>query len=255
MLLLFACRATMSSDAEGMGDPTAAWNSVLGLVVTPEGLVDYDRLERNRQALDEYVAWVGTPKAVPGRPDERLAFSLNAYNALVLFAVLEDGRPASVHDVPGRLFSKPGAGFFVERQFAVGNDLLSLYELEHERIRGRSQDYRVHGALNCASRSCPPLGSELFTGADLDAQLDVAMRRFVEDPERGVTVEEGTAVFSPIFDWYARDFTVWTVGKDLCAVAAKHARGPLASDLSALSKQGCPHRFRAYDWSLNDASR
>lgn len=245
----------MSSDVQPTGDPTAAWNAVLGMVVTHDGYVDYDVLERNRLALDEYVAWIAGQEGLPRTPRKRMAYWINAYNALVLFAVLEDGRPASVLDVPGRVSRQPGAGFFFERQFYVGSDPLSLWDLQNERIRGRSQDYRVHAALSCASMSCPPLRSELYAGTRLDEQLDDQMRRWVTDPVRGVRFEPSGLVVSPIVDWYVRDFTVWTAGADLCAVLAKYAIGEPAEDLKDLAAEGCPHTAFPYDWRLNHASR
>lgn len=39
-------------------------------------------------------------------------------------------------------------------------------------IRPEVNDARVHFALNCASISCPPLRRTLFTGANLDSELD-----------------------------------------------------------------------------------
>lgn len=254
LVVLAGCRTTLSSDAEPMEDPTAAWNAVLGVVVTDDGLVDYDALERNRLALDEYVAWIAGPDVIPDSPRKRLAFWLNAYNAMVLFGVLHDGRPASVRDVPGFWSSKPGVGFFFERQFAVGPERVSLWDVENERVRGRSQDYRVHAAMNCASRSCPPLRDELYVGLKLDGQLDDQMRRWVSDPDRGVRIEGDVAVVSPIFEWYVRDFSEWTAGENLCGLLSRYAIGSLREDLRDLSRDGCPHRTFDYDGRLNDAS-
>ena len=55
---------------------------------------------------------------------------------------------------------------------------MSLYALEHDVIRGFG-DYRIHFAINCASKSCPPLEATPFRGRDLDARLDAAAERFV----------------------------------------------------------------------------
>jgi hypothetical protein len=168
-----------------------------------------------------------------------------------MWSVLDLGRPASVLEVGG---FTPGARFFFWRSFRVGYDRVSLWEIEHERIRHRTMDYRVHAAMNCASASCPPLRAGLYTSPGVERQLNDQMRRWVEDPERGVRVESGALVLNPIFDWFARDFSQWTGGDDLCAVTARHATGDLRAAILAVGRAGCPHRFASYDWSLNDAS-
>lgn len=48
-------------------------------------------------------------------------------------------------------------------------------------IRPEVNDARVHFALNCASMSCPPLRRTLFTGDNLDHELDEVWRRHAVD--------------------------------------------------------------------------
>lgn len=249
------CRETMRSPAGWDKGAPKAWEARLAEVVTDEGLVDYDALEADRAALDAYVAWLGDEQAWPGRlTRDWHAQYLNAYNALVLFQVLERGRPASVRDVQG-LVPIPGYKFFHGTQFPLGADHLTLSEVEHERVRWKEMDYRDHAALNCASRSCPPLRPELYVARGLKRQLDDQMSRWMSDPERGVRVEGGVAVFSPIFDWYARDFSFFSGGQDPCAIAADYVQDrALARQLTELSAAGCPRTYFEYDWSLNDGS-
>jgi hypothetical protein len=258
-LLGSGCRETLSSSAQFGKDTPRAYEALLSRVVTDDGLVDYDALEADRGPLDSYVGWLAADAAWQGRlTKDWHSQYLNAYNALVLFQVLERGRPASVLDVQG-LVPIRGFKFFHFTQFALGDETVSLSEIENERIRWKEMDHRDHAALNCASMSCPPLRAELYRNPTLERQLDDQMRRWLDDPERGVRIEgDGearTAVFSPIFDWYARDFSFFTAGLDPCAIAAEHVsdRG-LREELQALSQRGCPRRYFDYDWSLNDAS-
>jgi hypothetical protein len=242
---LLACRTVLVPDVDlPEHDPTPAWGDVLHDVVDARGMVDYDELERDRGYLDDYVAWIGRADAVPKQPKKRVAFWLNAYNALVLYQVLEHGRPASVLDV-GKV------RFFALTAFDIGRDEVSLEEIEDERLRHRVQDPRLHAALNCASRSCPPLLDELYAYPGLDRQLQEEMRRWIADDERGVRIEGDHAVFSPIFEWYADDFDLWTGGIDPCAYAAKFAAREKRATLLELSDRGCPREYFAYDWRLN----
>lgn len=253
-LLLLGCRETLEAPAARGGDPLTRWDAALRAVVTDEGLVDYDALEARREDLDGFVAFLARANALEvGGKVDRHAFWINAYNALTIFQVLERGRPASVLDTPGWV-PIPGSGFFLETDFQIGSSRLSLSEIEHERVRMKELDYRDHAALNCASRSCPPLRAGLYTPKGIARELDAQMTRWVDDPERGVRIEGDTVVFSPIFSWYARDFDAFSLGSDLCSIAAFHASEPLAGELIAMAERGCPHRFGTYDWSLNDAS-
>ena len=119
-----------------------------------EGGVDYASLKNDRSDLDSYLK--GLSIAQPQRWDqtERIAFWSNAYNAVVLYHVLERyPEIRSVKDVPG---------FFDELKFKVTDREMSLDEIEAEaRALG---DSRVHFAVVCASTSCPDLQSEPFRG-------------------------------------------------------------------------------------------
>lgn len=260
LLLAGACRQELTSSAQLRKDAPKAYEDLLGRVVSPDGRVDYDALEADRGPLDGYVAWLGSEKAWQGRMTKDWhAQYLNAYNALVLYQVLERGRPASVLDVRGgglsALVPIAGYGFFHATEFALGEETLTLSEIENERIRWKELDYRDHAALNCASRSCPPLRAELYRTPALDAQLDDQMQRWVADPDRGVRIEGGTLVMSPIFDWFARDFDFFSAGLDVCTIVADHTEDPdTAEQLRALSEEGCPTSTFPYDWSLNDVS-
>ncbi len=260
VVALTACRSPIAPPEIEAGeerDVVAAWSARLEQVVSEDGLVDYDALEADRGALDAYVAWLAAPRGGFNRENDRYGFWINAYNTLVIYGVLAEGRPASVLDVQGWI-PKPGSGFFVERTFTVDGSPISLSEIEHERLRMRVYDPRIHAALNCASRGCPPLRRGLFEqrhGGDgprrLERELDEQMARWLGDP-RGLVVEDDTVVFSSIFDWFGRDFTAWTPAPDLCSAAAFYARSALRDVLHERGAAGCEHRFAEYDWRLND---
>lgn len=251
---LVACRETLVPGVPAPErDAQRAWGRLLHQVVTEDGFVDYDLLEQNRQPLDEYVAWLGTENAWKGRmtKDWHHQF-LNAYNALTIYQILVRGRPASVLDVPS-IVPKPGWGFFVATDFKMDEERLSLYEIEHERIRAKELDYRDHAAMNCGSRSCPPLRNELYRSAELQDQLDEQMERWVADDERGVRIVDGKVVMSPIFHWFERDFVFDSAGSNVCEIAAQHAFGPKRAALKRAVAEGCVYDVFEYDWSLNDA--
>ena len=83
------------------------------------------------------------------------------------------------------------------------------YPRQNEKeILGQFKDPRIHAALNCASKGCPPLFEHPFTEAKLDVQLDLISQRWVQ--RGGFIYEDGwfgdTASLNTMFDWYKNDF-------------------------------------------------
>lgn len=253
ILALLACRPVLRADGDAAG-ARWRWDETLRSVVDAEGRVDYDRLAEDPQPLHDYVAWLAQPARFGGRiKDDRHAMWLNAFNAFVIFEVLERGVQGSVLEVEGWLPFE-GSGFFVETTFDVGGQIVSLADIRDEKIRLRELDLRDHAALVSGCASCPPLRPGLYPDDALDLALDQAMEGWVA-LDRTVSIQEGQAVFAPTFDRYARDFERWSQGESLCGIAERYARGPRKAALKGLDEQGCPHRFGTEDWSLNRVSR
>ena len=70
-----------------------------------------------------------------------------------------------------------------------------------------SLDPRIHFALNCGARSCPPI--RVYTEDRIEAQLDTASRSFL-DQEVSLIKDPGTGKWtlelSKLFLWYGEDF-------------------------------------------------
>lgn len=247
--VLAACQtAQQPGVAVPTEDPSAAYEALLAEVVTEDGYVHWEQLQDKRAPLDAYVAWLTRPGALPSDRDAAHATWLNAYNAWVLYGVLEAGIPASVKDVPGWV-PQPGSGFFLEKTYALGELRVSLYVAEHTHVRGGFSDWRDHAALNCASGSCPPLRRELFDPRRLDAQLDDQTRRWANDPVRGWRLDGQTVVLSPLFEWYAEDYPERPGG--VCELLAEHATAERRRELTDAMSNGCKTAYFAYDWRLN----
>lgn len=201
--------AAALAGAPGSGDfPHDGWARVLEAYVDDQGLVDYKGLSVDRAGLDLYVAAIGRvspenrPELFPTRED-RLAYWINAYNALVFQGVLARG--PEDESVWSGLVS--GLNFFGLQKFTVGGRVMNLKSLEDDLIREPFLDPRVHAALNCASIGCPRLPREAFSAATLDEDLDAAMAEFVAG-DLNVTVNHDTktVTLSKIFDWFEGDF-------------------------------------------------
>ncbi len=184
------------------------WNSVLSEHVNEKGYVDYQGLKDNSAAFDRYIqriestSPVSNPELFPSKA-EQLAYYMNAYNAQVFKGVLSRGPEQK--SVWRGLIS--GYNFFVKMKITVGGQRTNLKKLEDDIIRAEFLDPRIHAAINCASISCPRLPQEAFLAANLEEQLDDAMREFVNsDLHVQLDQTRRTAKVSKIFKWFKEDF-------------------------------------------------
>lgn len=222
-------------------DVAWSWQEVLRARVDERGRVDFRRLAAARGPLDNVVA--GIARRAPGNepaafPTRRgvLAFHVNAYNALAMYAVLRAGIPAHL-DPLDRL------DLFRLTEVVVGGRALSLRTYKDEVIRPLG-DARVHFALNDMAVSSPRLPREPFTAAGLDEELDRAAREFFTDP-RNVRPDPARRVvrLSGLLDRYRADFPAGAPG--LIAYANRYR--PRGTALP-------PDRggeFLPFDWTLN----
>jgi hypothetical protein len=235
------------------------WNASLGRWVHPTG-VDYDAVRADEANLRRFIATLGEigPRATPERfttQPERLAYYINAYNALVLFAVVDNWPIQTVHDVRGWLDPRAGFGFFYGLRFPLDGGATNLYDLENEVIRG-FVDARIHAAINCASKSCPALMPFAFEPAQLDDQLDAVTRDFCSNAPH-VRVDDGAKEIqlSAIFDWYRSDFEEHArrLGRPATIVdfVVAFAEPDVAAHVERARTAEFEVVFQPYDWDLN----
>jgi hypothetical protein len=107
---------------------------------------------------------------------------------------------------------------------------------------------RIHFALVCAAIGCPPLRSEPYVGARLGEQLDDQLRRFLAEPEKNrYDATKNTLHLSPIFKWYAADFTE-PAGSLVLYVKPFL---PEAQHTALTDPARVKVRFTDYNWALN----
>jgi hypothetical protein len=229
--------STGSATATTAAPPShAALDRLLAAHVQGER-VDYLALcGRDRAVLTRYLDTLAAADPARLAPNDRLAFEIDLYNATMLAAVCDryrEGWTPAADDFA--VFKAP----LVRR----AGKAISLNALEHEIIRPTFQDPRVHVALVCAARSCPPLLPRAYRGADVDSLLDANMRRFLADTTRNRIDLRGRRLeLSRLFDWYAADFGG---AGEVPAFVAKWTGRPVV---------GWPVTFREYDWALNAVS-
>jgi len=193
--------------------------------------------------------------------DQRLSFWINIYNTLVIHGVVELGLERSVREV---------SRFFDRVEYEIGGHRFSLNDIEHGILRGnqrppykllrpfrgrdprwefavRPMDPRIHFALVCGARSCPPIG--FYEADQIDFQLDLAAASFINSPQVQVFPEERAISISMIFKWYKGDFG----GTDgaLVETVLKFLDEGEKKDFLKHHRERVRIRYQPYDWRLN----
>jgi len=248
LLLLASGPGGTPVDDRGFDHSHAAWTAILGERVR-EARVDYAGLSRARAGLDAYLATLeGVTRAEfdAWSREERLAFWINAYNAYTIRLILDHYPVSSIKKIGG-LFKSPFGIEFIPLRNLRG-EVLSLDDVEHGILRKEFDEPRIHFAIVCASKGCPPIRPEAFRAGDLDRQLEENARAFLADRDKNrIDLEKRTLDVSPIFDWFGEDFV-----KAAGSVPAFVARFVDEKAAAALRDGGAwKVRTTDYDWDLN----
>lgn len=254
-LLALAAVAPMGLHAQaGFDHRHTAWDTLLKRHVRwlPDGVqsrVDYRGFAADRAALGavlEAMASVGAAAFAGWTGAQQRALLINAYNAATIELILTRWPDlASIKDL-GSIIRSPWKIRFV----SLFGELRHLDWIEHEQLRARWPDPRIHAAVNCASIGCPALRPEAFTADALEAQLDDGLRRFLGDRTRN-RVRAGRLEVSAIFKWYREDFGALD---EWFARQATALTGD-AAEQAKLRQRQLPITFLDYDWSLNATGR
>ena len=231
------------------------FTALLEDVVTPGG-VDYAGLKARHEALGAYLSQLGAVSEADlegASETDRLAFWINAYNACMLDRVVRHypiERARGLARLKNAVAGRPAnsvwqiTDVFTEPHCLIAGSNRSQDQIEHEIIRPMGEP-RIHFAINCAARSCPPLIPEAYDGARLDEQLDARVRAFMADPAH-FRLEGNTLQVNKVLDWFGSDFGG---AEGLKAFFSRYAEG---SDRDALGQADTGVTYFEYDWTLND---
>ncbi len=257
-LLLFVAAL---ANAQGFDHGYLAWDSLVKKHVkwlpdNKQSRVDYAGFAKERAELKKVLdAMSAVPKAEfdGWTKDQRMAFLINAYNAFTVEVILTKYPDIKSIKELGSFNRGPWKNEF----FTLLGEKHHLDWIEHEELRPKYGDPRVHAAVNCASIGCPALRNEAFTAARLDAQLEDGMMRFLGDRTRN-RVAEGKLQVNAIFKWFKEDFEKGQKGfSKVEDVFAKYATqlSDKPEEQAAVKAKSLPITHLDYDWSLNAIGR
>ncbi|MEO7801951.1 MAG: DUF547 domain-containing protein [Ginsengibacter sp.] len=181
--------------------------------------------------------------------NEKKAFWINLYNGFTQYSLKTHPEQYKSRNI-----------FFRKKSIDVANEKYSLDDIEHgilrhskikwslgylnkifpskkeKMLRVDKLDYRIHFALNCGAKSCPPIA--FYNDEKLDAQLDLATKAFLSgeaDYDSGKHI-----IYLPkLMSWFRADFGG---KKGLIKILRQHKIIP--ADASPAI------RFKDYDWTL-----
>jgi len=237
------------------GEPDyTVWNSLLSRYYHPGRGMDYRNLKsRDGATLRSLRERMGRVNLASLTPKQQLAYWINLYNINVVGIVTDNYPVESIRDISTDPIIR--LNVFKKDLVPFAGGVMSLDDIENKKIREGFRDPRIHFAINCAARSCPPIRTEAYAGAKVDAQLDDQARRFVNGPNGVKVKREGdkvTVSTTKVMDWFSSDFEQWGGGS--VSFIRKYA-----SPDKVRMMDGARGRIRLeyddYDWTLNDWKR
>jgi Protein of unknown function, DUF547 len=180
---------------------------------------------------------------------QKMAFWINLYNAFTQMALQQQ---------PERYRKRNK--FFTAKNFRVAGKSLSLDDMEHgilrhskikwslgylgkwwpsafeQKHRVKALDHRLHFALNCGAKSCPPIA--YYEPGKLDEQLTMATKNYLRT---SVIYDDATNTLTlpAILSWFRADF------------GGKKGILRLIKDQRLLPEERRPRiKISKYDWTL-----
>lgn len=226
-----------------------SWNELLKKYADRDGMVNYRGLKASKPdlaKLDAYLNILSTADVrATSKREPKLAFWINAYNAVTLHGILREYPTKSIRKHTSRF---GGYNIWHDYQLLVGDQAISLDSIEHKVLR-KMNEPRIHFAIVCASIGCPRLLNEAYLADRLEEQLARNTKDFFA---RSQHFRHDTAkrrfYMSAILDWFATDFgrnratQLKTIAKWLPNESARKAAEANSVRVSYLS----------YNWDLNE---
>ena len=221
-----------------------------------DGFVNYKGLE-NDSLFIEYIKQLKSSN--PGKlksSADRLAFWINAYNAYTIKIILDNYPIESINELHsgGRILAHIFKSTVWDKDFVVINKRkMTLNEIEHEIIRKKFKEPRIHFALVCASISCPSLRNEAYEGYKLNEQLEDQAKIFFNDRTKNkFDLKNRTAFLSKILDWYDSDFG--NNDEEVLLFVAKYLPEKLSKDIQENTEEW-DIDYLPYSWDLNEIKK
>lgn len=207
------------------------WSQLLKKHVHNNGSVNYLGFKKDYKKLTRYIDQLSSMKITPSwTKNQRLAFWINAYNALTIDLIIKNYPLKSIKDIKNP---------WDQKLWNFDNKRIDLNFIEHNILR-KLNEPRIHFAIVCASESCPKLNNEAYEAAILNQQLTKVTTEFLADTSKN-EISKDEIKLSRIFKWFKKDF---------------EKNGSLVDFLNQYSdiviSQSASKSYKSYNWELNN---
>lgn len=207
-----------------------AWDQLLRKYVTSTGNVNYSGFKADEAQLDAYLKSLADNPIQDGwSRGKKMAYWINAYNAFTVKLIVQNYPVSSITKLHG---GKP----WDHKWINLGGKTYTLNNIENDILRPVYKDARIHFAVNCAAKSCPPLLNRAWTASNLEANFEKQAKAFINSSKFN-SIEANSIKVSKIFEWYAKDFG------NLVDYLNKYS----TTKIDANAQIG----YKEYDWALN----
>jgi hypothetical protein len=227
-----------------------AWNQLLQAYVDEAGGVNYAALKASAEdskVLDDYLTHLSMASLTKrSTRQERLAFWINAYNAVTVKGILQEYPTTSIRNHTSE--RRGEYNLWKSLMLNIGGQQASLDAIEHKVLRPMG-DPRIHFAIVCASKGCPRLLNEAYVAESVETQLDANALHFFSVPQNfQYDVRRRTFKLSAILKWFGTDFGQGQAAQ-LKAIA-KYLPTQEAQD--AANANSVRLSYLKYSWDLNE---
>lgn len=181
--------------------------------------------------------------------NEKLAFWLNIYNGNIQLIL---GKKPTLYE--------DRRSFFKEKFIHIAGQQMAFADIEHgiirhsqyeyflgyvtnpfapkweRKLRVKNKEWRVHFALNCGAKSCPPVA--IYDDTVLDEQLNKSTKKFL-DKFTEVKKDENIVYATSLFSWFRGDF------------GGKSGTLEKLKEFKIIDNTDMDLKFASYDWTLD----
>ncbi|XP_065843089.1 uncharacterized protein [Oscarella lobularis] len=196
---------------------------------------------------------------------EKIAFFVNIYNALVIHANVSRGPPTNLWQ---------RYKFFNYTSYVIGGYIYSLQDIENGVLRANRKgvgqlkrpfkrndprakislvrhEPRIHFALVCGAKSCPPI--KTYSAENIESELQLASEAFFEGGGCVIDMRKKEISLSAILKWYKIDFGINTE-EVLKWIAAHMSAGTTQTNLlKCIQEKSYKVSYQHYNWDLNSS--
>ena len=179
---------------------------------------------------------------------QKIAFWVNIYNSFIQISLSENPK----------LYENRG-NFFSDKRVKIAGEILSFDDIEHgiirksrmkislgylrkwfrprweRKLRVKNIDWRIHFALNCGAKSCPPVA--IYSSKNLDKEFDFMTKEYLNE-QTTYNNKTKTANSVALMSWFRGDF------------GGKSGAKKILFQYKITPEKPKNLNFKSYDWTL-----